>query len=411
MRGLASVVLVATLAACSHDEVRLDASTVDGAVDAPVLRLDAPGEVVTTIRVVYAGLPGEITFRGSGGPLSWTDDVAATGRDGDVWILETTAVTTPIEWKPRLGDAWARGPNYHLDPGDTIEVAPRFLSGGGTLGTFEDDFVATPGGGPRPVTIYLPPGYAENTAARWPVIYAQDGQNLFDPTLAFGGVEWEVDETLDAAADTGRCPDGTACAADDDCGGARCDTFRGAIVVGIDNTGARIDEYTPSIDASVGDGGDADLYLTAIGDDLRPRIEAAFRTRSGAAHTGILGSSLGGLLAAHASVTRASDFGLVGAMSPSTWWDDRMILDEVATITTPRPLRVYVDSGDSGPSMDGVTDTAALAAAYRTLGYVEGSSLHHVVAPGHAHSESYWAERLPAALAFLLGPREEHITP
>jgi hypothetical protein len=70
----------------------------------------------------------------------------------------------------------------------------------------------------------------------------------------------------------------------------------------------------------------------------------------------------------------------------------------------PRPLRVYLDSGDSGPSNDDVTLTAQVATGYETLGYVSGSTLDYVVQAGGQHSEIYWAQRLPAALAFLLGP-------
>jgi hypothetical protein len=72
----------------------------------------------------------------------------------------------------------------------------------------------------------------------------------------------------------------------------------------------------------------------------------------------------------------------------------------------PRALRVYVDSGDSGPSNDDVTDTAMLAAAYPSVGYVEGTDLHYYVQPGGQHNETYWAMRFPGACAFLLGPRE-----
>jgi hypothetical protein len=84
-----------------------------------------------------------------------------------------------------------------------------------------------------------------------------------------------------------------------------------------------------------------------------------------------------------------------------------MILGEVATMSThpERPLRVYVDSGDAGASNDDVTNTTALAARYRTVGYADQKDLLHVVKPGAQHSEAYWAARLPSALHFLLGAR------
>lgn len=204
---------------------------------------------------------------------------------------------------------------------------------------------------------------------------------------------------------------GASCALDADCDASdRCDTFAPTIVVGVANTAARIDEYTPVVDPTYG-GGDADAYLAALVDDLLPRVHAMLRTRTDAESTAMMGSSLGGLVTAHAGATHASAFGRLGAMSPSTWWNDRWILGEVLAITTLRAARVYVDSGDSGTSMDGVTDTADLAAAYRTLGYVEGVDLRYVVEPGGTHDEVSWARRLPRALDFLLPRRERSIAP
>jgi predicted alpha/beta superfamily hydrolase len=132
------------------------------------------------------------------------------------------------------------------------------------------------------------------------------------------------------------------------------------------------------------------------------------RTRTTRDDTSMLGSSLGGLISAHAGIVHPEVWGRIGAMSPSTWWSSLELIDEVHGIPAraTRALRVYVDSGDSGASMDDVTDTAMLADAYESVGYVEGTDFHYVVQPGGQHNEIYWAQRLPAALAFLLPPRE-----
>ena len=160
-----------------------------------------------------------------------------------------------------------------------------------------------------------------------------DGQNLFDPATAFGGVEWGVDEALDAAGEAGRCASGTTCGNDGECSAGPCLTTRATIVIGIDNTARRIWELTPTVDASIGDGGGADAYLTMVATELKPVVDAMLRTAPGPADTAIMGSSLGGLVSAYAGVTRPAVFGLVGAMSPSTWWDDRVIIDRVARIS------------------------------------------------------------------------------
>jgi predicted alpha/beta superfamily hydrolase len=384
-------------AAASDAPPAADASDADGA--------DARMGTLTTIRVVYPD-GARVTIRGSGGPLTW-DIGASTLPDGSSgYVLQTTDITEPVEWKPLLDDAtWSRGPNYHVEPGQTVEISPRFSETAGRVITLLDSWRPSALDEARPVWAYLPPAHEANAAARFPVVYAQDGQNLFDPASAFGGTEWQVDEAMDFAAELGRCPDGTACSDDGACGGGRCDTFREAIVIGVGSSPRRIDEYTPTRDPDVGAGGLGDSYLSALVEELKPIVDGMLRTRPGPRDTALLGSSLGGLLAAYGGVTRADAFGLIGAMSPSTWWDDRMILGEVATIPgrADRAHLVYVDSGDSD---DGATDTATLARAYEAAGFVRGADLRYVLAPGHAHREIYWRERLPGALSFLLGPRE-----
>jgi hypothetical protein len=91
-------------------------------------------------------------------------------------------------------------------------------------------------------------------------------------------------------------------------------------------------------------------------------------------------------------------------MAP-TWWDNEVIIADVQASAgaAPRALRVYLDSGDSGPSNDDVTQTTALTQAYVGVGYAEGRDLMHVVQAGGQHSEIYWSQRLPGALRFLLG--------
>ena len=114
-------------------------------------------------------------------------------------------------------------------------------------------------------------------------------------------------------------------------------------------------------------GGGADAYLALIADQLKPRIDRDYRTLADRGHTAIMGSSLGGLVSVYAGVTRPDVFGLVGALSPSTWWDGTWILPRVATERTD-PARVYVDSGDAGDSQDDQANTATLAQTYRTRG-------------------------------------------
>ena len=348
---------------------------------------DGPsGPAVTTLRIHYPAGSHGISLRGSVAPWNWNTGAAMTAGADDTWTLTTTTLTGPLEFKPLLDDTtWSLGPNYKASPGTTVDVYPRFTQQAGQYSRAYD-FASTVLGNTRGIWIYLPPTYIENTRAPMPVVYMHDGQNLFDPSAAFGGNTWKADQAMDTGANDGSIAE--------------------AIIVGMENTADRIPEYTPVPDPTNSPpGGNGDAYLKMIVTELKPKIDHDMRTIPDAAHTFMVGSSLGGLITAYAGVTHPDVFGGVGVMSPSTWWDSDWIVGEVGkTSAAPRPLRVYVDSGDSGPSSDDVTETATLAQAYQALGYAPGASLDYVVQAGGQHSEIYWAQRLPAALAFLLGP-------
>ena len=345
---------------------------------------------LTAVRVHYATMPaikpGDLAIRGSAGPLSWDKSLVLTAASPGLYTWSSSEVKADLEVKPLLGETWSRGPNYRVKPGQTIDIYPHFTRALGAVSKAYPSFTSTKLPSTRGLWVYLPPTYIENTEARFGVLYMHDAQNLFSPDTAFGGNEWKVDETMDAGAEDG--------------------SIREAVVVGVENTAARIDELTPSVDPSYG-GGKAAQYLSMIVDEIKPTIDKDLRTLPGREQTAIMGSSLGGLVSAFAGVRHADVFGLVGEMSPSTWWDGTMILGEVSTTPTrpAKPLRVYVDSGDSGASNDDVTNTTELAARYRKAGYTDNKDLLHVVQPGAIHNETYWASRLPAALHFLLGAR------
>ncbi|MDP1825060.1 MAG: alpha/beta hydrolase-fold protein [Archangium sp.] len=345
----------------------------------------ADAGIVTVLRVRYPAGTQAVFARGSKAPFNWNTGLPMVKVNDDTWTLTVTTLAEDLEWKPLLDDTtWSKGPNYRGRLGAVNEIAPHFFRDNGMWTIRWPAFASTLLGNTRGVYVYLPPTYLENAAARLPVVYMHDGQNLFDPNAAFGGVTWGVPQTMDSAAGDGR--------------------FREAIVVGPENAGAaRIAEYTPTADPMYG-GGNGDLYLRMLVEELKPRVDAELRTLPGREDTVLIGSSLGGLISSHAGVRKPETFGLIGAMSPSVWWDSRVLLTILPQTGATRPLRVYVDSGDSGGSNDGMADTADLAAAYRVLGYVDGTTLKYVVQPGATHTESAWASRLPGALEFLLGP-------
>ncbi len=373
-----------------------------------------------TVRVHYPAAGHTVTVRGSAGGLSWTQG-AATTASGDTFTVTLSGLGAAAEWKPLLDDStWALGPNYHVSPGQTVDVWPHFTSTTGQVVTLIAAFHSQTLGDDRAIYAYLPASYMENTDAHYPVVYMHDGQNLWAalPQLAFS-TPWNVDTTFDAAANAGTCSAGgvvgwgaqplggtpVTCNGDGDCPSGECRTFPEAIVIGVANDANRIFEYTPTTDPGTPGGGGADGYVTMLVSELKPTIDGMLRTRPDVASTALAGSSLGGLVTAYAGLKHPEVYGLLAELSPSSWWNNDVIVADVkGTLPAPaRPLVVYVDSGQG--TVDDEADTDLLAAAYLALGYVDGKDFRHVIQPGAQHSEVYWAERFPGAMQLLLGVR------
>lgn len=235
----------------------------------------------------------------------------------------------------------------------------------------------------RTVTVYLPPGYKADDRHRYPVLYLHDGQNVFDRATSVGE-EWRVDETAEELIAAGK--------------------IQPLIVVGIWNTGVhRIDEYAPTPREDKGGGGQADLYGRMLVQELKPFIDRTYRTLPGAANTAMGGSSLGGLLTMHLGLRFPLAFSRIAVLSPSVWWDDRVILREVEALPAKLPLKIWLDSGDrEGP--DVIPDARSLKAALLAKGWTEGQDLAYLEAAGGEHNEASWAARVGAVLMFLFPP-------
>jgi predicted alpha/beta superfamily hydrolase len=227
----------------------------------------------------------------------------------------------------------------------------------------------------RDVHVYLPPSYARS-GRHYPVLYMHDGQNLFDATTSFAG-EWRVDDTLERIADEGFEP----------------------IVVAVPNMGPeRQEEYTPYVDDRRG-GGRGEAYLDFLVNTLKPQIDVRFRTRRERTQTGIMGSSLGGLISLYAFFRHPGVFGFAGVMSPSLWWGDRAIFPMVER--APRwSGRLYLDIG-TGEGRAHVRDARLMARLLRRTTERPRRNLLYVEGRGAQHNEEAWADRFERAIRFL----------
>ena len=246
---------------------------------------------------------------------------------------------------------------------------------------------------PRGLTIYLPAAYDAEPNREWPVLYVHDGQNLFDPRDAAFGVAWELDEAVDALVADG--------------------VIEPLIVIGVHNTAGRISEYTPSRDPGRGEGGGAADYGRFLVEELKPALDHRLHTRCGRADTGLMGSSLGGLVSFWLLREYPHVFGKVAAVSPSFWWNEGEALGWVPAVarTFPATSRVWIDGGGgegNDVDRDGrssvVADCRAVVEGLAAGGLRFPEQLGYLEIPGAPHNEAAWAERTPAILAWLFGP-------
>ncbi|MBX3059272.1 MAG: alpha/beta hydrolase [Anaerolineae bacterium] len=244
----------------------------------------------------------------------------------------------------------------------------------------------------RDILVYLPPSY-DNSHRRYPVLYMHDGYNLFDEATSYVG-DWQVDETME-----------------------RLSVSEGleAIIVGIPNMGAaRMDEYSPFRDHHYG-GGKGKAYLEFIAHTLKPMVDGAFRTLPDKRNTGLMGSSMGGLISLYGFFEFPATFGFAGVMSPSLWFAQGAIFPYVEDAPFQQG-KIYLDAGTR--EMGGFwPDQHVLISRSRQYygrvrhmkrllvkkGYRPTRHLLHIEAKGHAHDESAWARRLPNAIRFFLG--------
>ncbi len=225
----------------------------------------------------------------------------------------------------------------------------------------------------KKVWVYLPESYKESRKS-YPVIYMHDGQNLFDNVTSYVG-EWKVDESLDSLA------------------------HAESIIIGIEHGGhKRIEELTPFSHEKYG-GGKADLYLEFLVEKLKPYVDEHYRTMPEQAYTGIFGSSLGGLISYYAALKYPDTFGMVGAFSPSFWFNPKIYeLTEKAKLND--QIKFYFLAG-TAESEEMVPDLKKMVSILEDK-EIKPDHIKAAYIEGGTHSESTWSQHFPAAYLWLM---------
>lgn len=239
----------------------------------------------------------------------------------------------------------------------------------------------------RNVSVWLPPEY-EESENRYPVLYLQDGQNLFDDSTAAFGVEWRADETAMDLIQKREVPP--------------------MIIVGIWNTADRMDEYTLTKEDRLGQGGRGLDYIRFVDEELKPFIDRTYRTRTDRESTIIGGSSLGGLIAMHACLQRPEVFGKCLAFSPTLGWDQERLLQSLQNGTKwPENVQLWFAMGtrEGRDRESQKLNTSRAQRMHTLLGQNEKnqpSSTQFQEFADASHDEKSWAEQIPTALKSIM---------
>jgi predicted alpha/beta superfamily hydrolase len=251
----------------------------------------------------------------------------------------------------------------------------------------------------RNIDVLLPASYASEPGRRYPVLYMHDGQNLFDPGLSSMGVDWDVDGAVARLTAAGE--------------------LREVIVVGVWNTPERTLEYAPAkalpagpVNTGVPGRAPIDLaqvksdaYLRFLVEELKPAIDARYRTLPGPADTVVMGSSMGGLISLYAVAEYPQVFGAAGAVS--THWpaaDGAMVEWLGRHLPDPATHRLYFDYGTATLDAGYAPYQEAMDVLLRQAGYRAGENWRTLRFEGAEHNEAAWKARVDEPLRFLLGP-------
>lgn len=331
--------------------------------------------------------------------------------DGSFSALITTRIGTVLRYKVTRG-SWdsvealkdggllpdrttivdARNQEINLEIANWNDLCTSLRGRSNIAGTVEmiGGFPMPQLGRSRRIWVYLPPDY-DTSNKRYPVLYMQDGQNLFDPAASFSG-EWRVDEALE-----GLFKPHASC---------------GLIVVAPENGGSsRADEYSPWRDEENGAGGQGDKYVDFLVNTLKPYIDTRFRTLRDRQNTGIAGSSMGGLISFYAALKYPEHFSRVGAFSSSFWFSKRRIFDVVRAwakegkLSQASQTKIYfyvggMEAGRLESDKAMLEDTVEMFYLLKEFGF-SSDDLRLRIDDRGKHSESAWADMFADAYVWL----------
>ena len=248
---------------------------------------------------------------------------------------------------------------------------------------------------PRIIDVWLPANYSEKK--KYAVLYMHDGQNLFNPSESFGGVDWNIDQTLQRLIDEKK--------------------VRETIVVGIWNTSKRTIEYAPrkvfdlatpnqkkDFATNLGEADLSDKYLEFLVTELKPFIDKTYSTKTDLKNTFVMGSSMGGLMSLYAISEYPQIFGGAGCVSTHFPLGEGVMLEYMKkNLPSPKNHKIYFDYGTQ--TLDATYEPFQIKAdeIMQRNGYKQNKNWITRKFEGEEHSEKSWRKRVDIPLVFLLG--------
>lgn len=334
----------------------------------------------------------------SGGTPSlgnWSPDaVPMTYRGRDTWhVVVVFNQPMTVEYRYTLGTEERRGADYRGQPLPNFAVSTRRnLEVRDEITGWTDANTVVEGRGqvtgelryhrhvrdgtmpPRDLVVWLPRFYELRERTTYPVLYLNDGQDLFDPMTATEGRDWGVDEALTRMIEE--------------------EAIEPMIVVGIHSGEDRLAEYAP------GETGEA--YMRFIVETVKPLIDRRYRTRPERESTFVGGAAMGGVIAFATAWTYPDVFSASLSLSPAFRLDGR--LDtlpwfEARTGDSLRPVFFYLDSGGQGADALLRPGVEAMVDLLQEWGYRPERNFVFVRDFDADHGVAAWGQRFPNALA------------
>lgn len=232
----------------------------------------------------------------------------------------------------------------------------------------------------RRAYIYLPDSYEKQKEKRYPVMYMFDGHNVFFDADATYGKSWGMGKYLDKSK-------------------------KELIIVAVEcnhEGNSRLQEYSPITfdNATLGRiKGKGRTYMKWLVEELKPYIDANYRTLPGRESTFLAGSSMGGLMALYGSCAFNQVFQRAACLSPSLWVDSGKLIELIARTHVKTDTCIYMDYGSQEMFNHAANGEALMAMSHLLLS--KRVNLTVRIVPGGTHSEASWEKQIPIFMECL----------